>query len=77
VPPAAPRAAPTAPVAVTDGLPPHTWPVSPVAYVRREVGAGAAGSRGTPRAALRREAGAGAQATRGSPKATLSQEVGV
>jgi hypothetical protein len=35
VPPAAPRAAPTVPPAITDGPPPRTWPVSPVAYVRR------------------------------------------
>jgi hypothetical protein len=32
---ATPHAAPTAPPAVTDGLPPCTWPASPVAYVRR------------------------------------------
>jgi hypothetical protein len=30
----APRAAPTVPSAVTDGLPPRTWPASPAAYVR-------------------------------------------
>jgi hypothetical protein len=59
-PPAAPRAAPTVPPAVTDSPPPRTWPGSPVAYVRREVGAGAAGTRGAPRAALNREVGAGA-----------------
>jgi hypothetical protein len=65
-----------APPTVTDGPPPHTWPASLVAYVRREVGAGAAGTRGAPRATLCREAGAGAQATRGAPEAALSQEVG-
>jgi hypothetical protein len=58
--------------AVTDGPPARTWPTSPVAYVRREVGAGAVGTRGVPGAALRREAGAGAQTTRGGPGATLS-----
>jgi hypothetical protein len=72
-----PRAATTAaPPAVIDGLPPRTWPVSPIAYVRREVGAGAVGTRGAPRAALRQEAGAGAQATHGAPGAPLSREVG-
>jgi hypothetical protein len=35
VPPAVPHAAPTVPPAATDGLPPCTWPASPVAYVRR------------------------------------------
>jgi hypothetical protein len=65
-----------APPTVTDGPPPRTWPASPVAYVRREVGAGAAGTRGAPRATLCWEAGAGAQATRGTPEAALSQEVG-
>jgi hypothetical protein len=34
-PPAAPRAASTAPPIVTDGPPPRTWPASPVAYVWR------------------------------------------
>jgi hypothetical protein len=34
VPPAVPRVAPTVPPVVTDGPPPRTWPVSPVAYVR-------------------------------------------
>jgi hypothetical protein len=32
---AMPHAAPTTPSAITDGLPPRTWPASPVAYVRR------------------------------------------
>jgi hypothetical protein len=58
--PAAPRAAPTVPPAITDSPPPRIWSGSPVAYVRREVGAGAAGTRGAPRAALSREVGAGA-----------------
>jgi hypothetical protein len=56
--------------------PPRTWPVSPVTYIRREVGAGAAGTRGTPGAALRREVGIGATTTRGGPGAALSREVG-
>jgi hypothetical protein len=47
-----------APPAVTDGPPPRTWPASPVAYDRREVGARATGTRGVPRAALRWEVGA-------------------
>jgi hypothetical protein len=72
-----PRKATTAaPPGVTDGPPPRTWPASPVAYVQREVGARAAGTRGVPGAALRREAGAGAQATCGDPRAALSREVG-
>jgi hypothetical protein len=48
----------------------------PNTYVRREVGAGAVGTRGIPVAALCREAGAGAQETRGGPGATLIREVG-
>jgi hypothetical protein len=45
----APCATPlAAPPAVTDNPPPRTWSASPVAYVRREVGAGAAGTRGAP-----------------------------
>jgi hypothetical protein len=49
-----PRAATTAaPPAVTDDPPPRTWPASPVIYVRWEVGAGAAGTRGALGAALR------------------------
>jgi hypothetical protein len=80
-PPMAPLLAPTVPPGflswvATMAAPPHTWPASPVAYVRREVGAGAAGTRGAPGVALRREAGAGAQATCGAPKAALSREVG-
>jgi hypothetical protein len=40
------------------------------------VGAGATGTRGTPRVALRLEAGARAQVTCGTPGAALSREVG-
>jgi hypothetical protein len=48
-----PRAATTAaPPAIIDGPPPLTWPASPATYVWREVGAGAVGTRGTPRATL-------------------------
>jgi hypothetical protein len=72
-----PRAATMAvPPAVTDGPPPHTWPASPIAYVRREVGAGATGTCGVPGAVLRRGARAGAQATCGAPRVVLSQEEG-
>jgi hypothetical protein len=72
-----PRAATTvAPPVVTDGPPPRTWPASPAAYVRREVGARATGTRGVPGAALRLEAGAGAQATRDALGAALRREVG-
>jgi hypothetical protein len=72
-----PRAATTAaPPLVTIGLSPRTWPASPVTYVRREVGARAAGTRGAPRAALNREVGAGAVGTRGAPGAVLCREVG-
>jgi hypothetical protein len=42
----------TTPPAVTDGPPPHTWPASPVTYVRWEVGANATGTRGAPRSCL-------------------------
>jgi hypothetical protein len=50
-----PRAATTAaPPTTTNGPPPRTWPTSPVTYVRWEVGAGAAGTRGGPRASLSR-----------------------
>jgi hypothetical protein len=41
---------------------------SPVAYIRREVGARAAGTRGAPGAALRQEVGAEAVGTRGAPE---------
>jgi hypothetical protein len=41
--------------AVTASPPPRTWSASLVTYVRREVGAGAAGTHGTPGAALREE----------------------
>jgi hypothetical protein len=72
-----PRAATTAASpAVIDSPSPCTWPASLVAYVRREVGAGAAGTRGAPEATLRQEAGAGAQETHGGPGAALSREVG-
>jgi hypothetical protein len=62
--------------AIIDGPPPGTWPASPVAYVQREVGAGAVGTCGAPEATLRREVGAGAQVTCGTPGAALSREVG-
>jgi hypothetical protein len=65
----------TVPPTVTNGPPPCTWPASPVTYIRREVGAGAAGTCGTPRAALRQEVGARAVGTRGSPAAALSWEM--
>jgi hypothetical protein len=72
-----PRTATTAaPPTVTDGPPPRTWPASPVTYVRREVGAGAAGTRDALRAALSREVGTGAARTRGTPGAVLRREVG-
>jgi hypothetical protein len=45
-------------------------------YIRWEVGASAAGTRGAPRAALGREVGAGAVGTRGAPGAALRWEVG-
>jgi hypothetical protein len=88
VPPVAPLPAPvvplgflpwvatmTVPPAVTDDLPPRTWLASLVIYVRRKVGAGVAGTRGTPGAALRREVGTGTAGTLGTSGATLSQEV--
>jgi hypothetical protein len=64
------------PPAVIDGPPPRTWPASPVAYVRREVGAGAAETCGAPGAALSREVGVRAAGTRDAPGAVLRQEVG-
>jgi hypothetical protein len=64
------------PPAVTDGPPPRTWPASPVAYVRREVGAGAAETCGAPGAALSREVGARAAGTHDALGAVLRQEVG-
>jgi hypothetical protein len=70
-----PRMAPTAPPTAKDSPPPHTWSASLVAYVRREVGVGATGTRDTPGAPLRREAGAGAQVTCGAPGAALCREV--
>jgi hypothetical protein len=51
-------------------------PASPVAYVRREVRAGASGTHGAPKAALRREVGAGAVGTRCAPGAALRREAG-
>jgi hypothetical protein len=63
------------PRAATTTVPPHAWPDSSVIYVRRGVGAGAAGTHGTPRAALHREVRAGATGTLCAPGATLSQEV--
>jgi hypothetical protein len=70
-----PRAATMAtPPAVIDGPPPRTWSTSPVAYIRREVGAGTAGTRGAPGATLSREVGAGATGTRGTPGAALRRE---
>jgi hypothetical protein len=75
-PPTVPRAAPTVPPAVTDGSPSRTWPASPVVYIRREVGAEAAGTRGTLGAALSREVRAGAVGTRGAPGAALRREAG-
>jgi hypothetical protein len=65
-----------APPPVTIGPPTHTWSASPVTYVRREVGARAAGTRGVPRAELSREVGAGATGTCGTPRAALCREVG-
>jgi hypothetical protein len=66
-----------APPPVTIGPPTRTWSASPVTYVRWEVGAGAAGTRGAPRAALSREVGAGAAGTCVALGATLRREVGV
>jgi hypothetical protein len=71
-----PRAATTAaPPTVPNGPPPRTWPASLVAYVRQEVGAGVAGTRGAPGAALSREVGAEAAGTHGALGAALSREV--
>jgi hypothetical protein len=66
----------TAPHAITDGSPPHTWPASPIIYVRQEVGAGTARTRGAPGAALCREVGASAVGTLGASGATMSREEG-
>jgi hypothetical protein len=72
-----PRAATTAVLPpVTIGPPPCTWSASPVTYVRRDVGARVAETRGAPGAALSREVGAGAAETCGAPGAALRQEVG-
>jgi hypothetical protein len=72
-----PQAATTvAPPPVTIGLPTRTWPASPVTYIRREVGAGATGTRGALGAALRREVGAGATGTHGAPRAAPSRAQG-
>jgi hypothetical protein len=47
----------------------------PGATLSREVGAGAAGTCGTPEAALSREVGTGAVRTCGAARAALSREV--
>jgi hypothetical protein len=60
---------------VTIDPPPRTWSATAVTYVRREVEAETAGTRGAPEAALSREVGAGVAGTCGAPGATLSQEV--
>jgi hypothetical protein len=65
------------PPTITNGPPPRTWPASPVTYIRREVRARAAGTRGGPGAAPSQEEGAGTVGTRGAPEASLSPEVGV
>jgi hypothetical protein len=73
-----PRAATTVALpTVTNGPPPRTWPALLVTYVRWEVGAGAAGTRGDPGAVLSQEVGARVAGSRGAPRATLSREVGV
>jgi hypothetical protein len=64
-----------APPAVIDDPPPRTWLASLVISVRREVGAGAVGTRGAPGAVPRREVGAGATGTLGAFGAALSREV--
>jgi hypothetical protein len=72
-----PRAATTAtPPPVTIGSPTHTWSSSPVTYVQREVGAGAAGTCGAPGAALHREVDARATGPRAAPGAALRRDVG-
>jgi hypothetical protein len=72
-----PRATTTAaPPPVPIGPPTHAWPTSPVTYIRREVGAGAARTRGAPGAALSREVGTGATGTRGAPKPAPRPELG-
>jgi hypothetical protein len=72
-----PRAATTAaPPPITIGLPPRTWPASPVTYVRWEVGARAAGTRGAPGASLSREVEVRVAGTRGAPGAALCREAG-
>jgi hypothetical protein len=53
----------------------RTWLASPVTYIRWEVGARAAGTRGAPGASLRREVGARAAGPSGAPGA-LCREVG-
>jgi hypothetical protein len=71
-----PRAATTvASPPITIGPPTRTWPVSPVTYVRREVGARATGTRGAPGPAPSPEVGAGATGRRGAPGAALCREV--
>jgi hypothetical protein len=72
-----PRAATTVtPPLITIGPPTRTWLTSLVTYVRREVGAGAAGTCGTPGAALTWEVGTRAAGTRDTSGAALRQEVG-
>jgi hypothetical protein len=56
----------TMPPPITISSSPRTWLASPVTYVRQEVGARAARTRGTLRAALNREEGAGATGTHGT-----------
>jgi hypothetical protein len=65
-----------APLAIIDGPLPCTWPASPVTYVRRDVGASAAGTRGAPGAAMCREVGVEAAGTHGALGAALRGEVG-
>jgi hypothetical protein len=71
-----PLAATTAtPPPITIAPPTRTWPALPITYVRREVGAGATGTRGAPRPAPSPEVGTGAAGPRGTPGATLRREV--
>jgi hypothetical protein len=56
----------TVPPPITIDSSPRTWSASPVTYIRREVGARAARTRGAPGAALNREEGAGAIGTHGT-----------
>jgi hypothetical protein len=65
-----------APPTITDSPPPRTWPASPVTYVRREVGVGAAGTRGPPGAGMSWEVGTEATGTHGGLRADLRREEG-